>query len=415
MDILPITCYRPRPELAQEFSAPPYDVFNRKQAASYVAEHPSSFLAIDRPETGFEAGHDPYAPDVYEHAASLVRDFAQKGIILRDDHPTLYLYRLSHDGHSQIGIVCACLVDDYLDGTIRRHEKTRADKERDRVEHIRALDAQTGPVFLTYEDSPAVDAIVSAASMGIPLFDFVDEDGTRHSVWRIAREIAVEALALAFSSVSCAYIADGHHRAAAAAALCQELRERDRAAGTYTPGMPYESFLAIIFPEGQLNVLAYDRVVTDTNGLDEDGLLRALEEQGFVVGEAQDSPVQPTELGHMGIYAFGSWRELRFSEQRPDAQTDPVGSLDVSIAQDRILGPILSIDDPRTSKRIAFVSEAAGMDELERRAGTDGVALALYPTTIAELMRVADAGLLMPPKSTWFAPKPRSGLFLRRI
>ncbi len=412
MRVEPISCYRPRPEKAAEFASLPYDVFDRGQARAYVEAHPGSFLAIDRPETAFAPEQDMYAPEVYAKAAELIRQAAQDGTILKDETPCYYIYRLEQDGRAQTGVVCACAVEEYLNGTIKRHENTRRDKERDRIEHIRATGAQTGPIFLTYRDEYALDVLVGLASTAQPLYDFTDEEGVRQTVWRVARESAVEAIRETFSLVPCAYIADGHHRAASAVAVSKERRE---AAGPDAPEAPFDLFLAVLFPSSQLSVLAYNRVVADSNGLDEQGLVDALEAAGFAVGEAQAEPIEPTSRGTFGMFFEGAWRRLAFEARDQLPKDDPVAALDASILQERVLAPILGIDDPREDPRITFVGGIAGTSELERRAGDEGVAFSLYPTSVDELMAVSDAGLLMPPKSTWFEPKLRSGLFIRRI
>ncbi|MBP3885042.1 MAG: DUF1015 domain-containing protein [Olsenella sp.] len=412
MRVEPISCYRPRPEKAAEFAALPYDVFDREQARAYVKAHPGSFLAIDRPETAFSPEQDMYAPEVYAKAAELIRRAAQDGTILKDDTPCYYIYRLEQDGRSQTGVVCACAVEEYANGTIKRHENTRRDKERDRIEHIRATGAQTGPIFLTYRDEYALDVLVGLASTAQALYDFTDDEGVRQTVWRIARESAVEAIRAAFSLVPCAYIADGHHRAASAVAVSRERRE---AAGPDAPEAPFDLFLAVLFPSSQLRVLAYNRVVADSNGLDGQGLVDALEAAGFSVGAAQAEPIEPASRRSFGMFFKGTWRTLTFVSSEDLPKNDPVAALDASILQERVLAPILGIGDPREDPRISFVGGIAGTDELERRAADGGIAFSLFPTSVDELMAVSDAGLLMPPKSTWFEPKLRSGLFIRRI
>lgn len=408
----PITCYRPRPERAREFAAPPYDVFDDAGAAAYVSEHPRSFLAIDRPETAFEPGHDPYADEVYAKAHDLLAARVADGTLLRDGTPCYYLYRLREDGREQTGIVAACSVDDYTNGVIARHEHTRPDKEADRVRHIEATGCQTGPVLLAYRDNPVLEALVQAAKTAEPLYDFRDEQGVRQSVWRIARPAAVESLRLMLEHVDRAYIADGHHRAAAAARVCQRMRTDER--GRHTGAEAYNYLLCVLFPASQLTVLPYHRVVADTAGLDEAGLVAALEAAGLAVGDRQEGAVVPTARGTFGMYAFGAWRELSVPGDAP-APGDPVGRLDVSVLQERALAGVLGVDDPRTDPRVSFVGGSAETAELERAAGSRGVAFTLYPTSVDDLMAVADAGLVMPPKSTWFEPKLSSGLFIRRI
>lgn len=412
----PIRCFRPAPDRAASFASLPYDVFDRAQAASYVRAHPGSFLAIDRPETSFPPDHDMYAPDVYAKAAELLRKAAGDGTLLRDDTPCYYVYRLEQDGRSQTGVVCACSVDEYLDGTIRRHENTRPEKEQDRVEHIRATGAQTGPIFLTYRDNFAIDTLVGLASAAEPLYDFTDEYGVRQSVWRVARPAAVEALQATFATVEHAYIADGHHRAASAVRVSQELRAQAAERGEATGDAPYDGFLAVLFPASQLKVMAYNRVVTDARGMDADELCRRIAEAGFEVGPAQEAPVLPSARHEFGLHLVDGWHAMSLSpEATATLGDDPVATLDVSILQDRVLAPVLGIDDPRTDPRIRFVGGIEGPEALESLAGEKGVAFRLYPTSVDELMAVSDAGLLMPPKSTWFEPKLRSGLFIRKI
>lgn len=408
MRVMPITCFRPTPERAGDFSAPPYDVFDDAQARAYVAEHPDSFMAIDRPETAFGPEQDPYAPEVYQHALELLRERVQDQTLLREESECLFVYRMSVDGHDQTGILAAVAVDDYLEGAALRHEQVREEKVADRKRHMETVGAQTSPSLLIYPDDPTIDMLVGLACSATPLYDFTDEDGVRHTVWRLAREAAVEALCATFGQVPRSYVADGHHRAAASARICQEAREAGKSAGAS------ESFLAILYPASAMRVLAYNRVVSDAAGMSEDELVEAIRAAGVEVGPAQKEAFEPAEEGTVSMYAFGSWRALRFLDV-PAADDDPTAALDVSLLQRRVLAPVLGIEDPTADKRIRFVSGAEGTQALERLAGTEGVAFFMYPTSVEALMRVSDAGLLMPPKSTWFAPKPRSGLFLRKI
>ncbi|MCI1664921.1 MAG: DUF1015 family protein [Atopobiaceae bacterium] len=421
MRVEPFACLRPTPERAAEVAAPPYDVFDREEAAAYVAAHPRSFLAIDRPETLFPADQDMYAPEVYANARKTLDSWVGDGTYLRDPSHSYYLYRLeatSPDGttHSQMGVVACCSVDDYVDGTIKRHESTRADKEADRIRHIDALDAQTGPIFLAYRDSMALDMIIGAASTGEPLYDMTDEEGVRSTVWRVSRPDAVEAIRGCFEHVPCAYIADGHHRAASAVHESLARREAAGVAEDDPHVAAYDTFLSVLFPASQLMCLPYNRVVSDRNGLTAEGLLSALGAAGLTATPS-DHAVEPSEKGTFGMFADGRWWTLSCDDalRSAAAAAGPVGSLDASVLQDHVLGPILDIEDPRTDPRISFVGGIRGTSELERRAGADGVAFSLAATTVDELMAVADAGLLMPPKSTWFEPKLRSGLFIHRI
>lgn len=455
MRALPFPCIRPVPEHAAEVAALPYDVFDRAEAAAYVADHPLSFLNIDRPETQFAPEQDMYAPEVYERGAALLRERIEDGTLVEDRNLSYYIYELSWEGRTQTGIVAVCSVDEYEQGVIKRHELTREEKERDRIEHIGALGCQTGPIFLAYRDQPVLDMIVGAAKTSTPLYAFTDDDGVRQTVWEVVRRDAVDALHAMLGQIPCAYIADGHHRAASAVRVAQRMREEARAAGTYTGKEPFNYFLSVLFPASQLTILPYNRVVADRNGLSTYELLEVLHGAGFGIVESP-VPVEPRERGVFGMYTDGTWYELRADQ--PDARayaestgggtdgeasevrvadasealvgdapssgdsdafacaaSSPVDDLDVSILQTCILAPIFGIDDPRTDERITFVGGIRGTEELERRAGAEGVAFTLCATGIDQLLAVADAGLVMPPKSTWFEPKLRSGLFIHRI
>lgn len=416
MRVLPFPCIRPVPEHAAEVAALPYDVFDRAEAADYVQERPLSFLNIDRPETQFPADQDMYAPEVYARAASLLAERLEDGTYIRDDNRSYYIYELQMNGRAQTGIVGICSVDEYEDGTIKRHELTREDKERDRIAHIRALGAQTGPIFLTYRDQPVLDIIIGAAKGGAPLYDFTDDEGVRQTVWEVARPEAVEAIHAMFQQVPCAYIADGHHRTASAVKVAQAMREEARQAGTLTGKEPFNFFLSVLFPANQLTILPYNRVVADRAGMDAAELLDRIRAAGFTVAPS-DEPVAPEQAGEVGLYTDGNWWRLTLGETLAQevSQADPVSALDVSVLQQHVLSPILGIGDVRTDPRISFVGGIRGLDELERRAGSEGVAFSMHATSIDQLLAVADAGLLMPPKSTWFEPKLRSGLFIHRI
>ena len=402
-------CLRPVPERAKSFAALPYDVYTTEEAAAFVATHPTSFLAIDRAETSFEPGHDLYAPDVYERASELIQERAQDGTLMEDTDPSYYLYQLDDGIRCETGIVAACSVDEYDDGTIRRHELTRADKELDRINHISVTGCQTGPIFLTYRDNADVAACMDAAMASEPIYDFTSEEGVHQRVWRVSGD-AAERLKAALLEVPRAYIADGHHRAASAARVCGMMREKDPA---HTGTEAYNYLLAVLFPASCLSILPYNRLVFDTNGYDEKGLVEALEAAGFEVGPRQAEAIVPEKPYTFGMFAFGAWRELSLEEA--PAADDPVSVLDVSVLQNRVLAPILGIEDPRTSERIRFVGGIVSAEELAAKAGMTGVAFELYPTTMDQLMDVADANMLMPPKSTWFEPKLRSGLFIREI
>ena len=438
MRALPFPCIRPVPEHAAEVAALPYDVFSRAEAAAHVADRPLSFLNIDRPETQFGPEQDMYAPEVYARGAELLRERVEDGTLIEDRNLSYYIYRLAWEGHAQTGIACVCAIDEFESGVIKRHELTREDKELDRVEHIRALGCQTGPIFLTYRDQPVLDMIVGAAMTSTPLYDFADETGVRQTVWEVVRHDAVDALRAMLGQIPCAYIADGHHRAASAVRVARRMREEAQAAGTYTGKEPFNYVLSVLFPANQLTILPYNRVVSDRNGLDVHELLQALSDAGFGIVQAE-GPVEPSEHGMFGMYADGIWYELRAADPGttgPNAgepgtvdlgtactsagesgtvDLGVVDSLDASILQDRVLSPILGIEDPRTDERISFIGGIRGTEELERKAGCEGVAFTMRATDIDQLLAVADAGEVMPPKSTWFEPKLRSGLFIHRI
>lgn len=416
MRVLPFPAIRPVPERAAEVAALPYDVFDRAEAAAYVADRPRSFLNIDRPETQFPPDQDMYAPEVYERGAELLSSWIDEGVLTRDPLMSYYLYELTLDGRTQTGLVGICSIDEYEDGTIKRHELTREEKERDRIEHISALGAQTGPIFLTYRDEPVLRIIIDAAKIGSPIYDFTDDEGVRQRVWEVHRKDSVEAIHAMFERIPCAYIADGHHRAASAVKVGARMREEARAAGTYTGKEPFNFFLSVLFPASELTILPYNRVVSDRAGMGVDELMERVAGAGFEV-EPAAGPVEPAEPGTFGLFTDGRWWSLSATEgtRRAAEEAGPVAALDVSVLQDRLLGPVLGIGDARTDPRIGFVGGIRGTAELERRAGADGVAFSLHATGIDQLLDVADAGLLMPPKSTWFEPKLRSGLFIHRI
>ena len=414
MNVLPFPCTRPVPEAAAEVAALPYDVFDRAEAAAYVRDRPRSFLNIDRPETQFPPEQDMYAPEVYARAAELLHERIADHTLFADPARSYYLYELVWQG--QTGLVGVCPIDEYENGTIKRHELTRSEKERDRIEHMRALGYQTGPIFLTYRDQPVLDVIIGAAKAATPLYHFTDDEGVTQTVWEIKRPDAVEAIHAMFQQVPCAYIADGHHRAASAVKVGQALREEAKAAGTYTGKEPFNFFLSVLFPASQLTILPYNRVVTDRMGMSADELVERVAAAGFDVEPAEVAAL-PAHHGELGLFTDGHWWRLTQSAALAAelAEADPVASLDTSVLQSRILEPLLGIGDVREDPRIDFVGGIRGTDELEERAGSEGVAFTLHATSIDELLAVADAGLLMPPKSTWFEPKLRSGLFMHRI
>ncbi len=408
--VKPFICIRPAKEHAAEVAALPYDVYNRKEACAAVKGNPLSFLNIDRAETQFSDDVDTYADCVYEKARELLDSQIADGIYVTDAGDHYYLYELTMDGRSQTGIVACCSIDDYVNGVIKKHENTREEKELDRIRHVDTVNAQTGPIFLAYRQNTALKEIVAEEKTKPALYDFVSDDGIRHRVWRIDGADRTDAIEAAFAAIPSTYIADGHHRAASAVKV--GLKRRTKHPG-YTGEEPFNYFLSVLFPDEELMILPYNRVVRDLNGMSTKQFFEKLKEK-FELEEIGKEPYAPVQKGTFGMYLGGTWYALKILPQYRSA--DPVKGLDVSILQDHLLAPVLGIGDPRTDKRIDFIGGIRGLKELERRVGEDmEVAFSMYPTSIEELLSVADAGLLMPPKSTWFEPKLRSGLFIHRL
>ena len=409
-EIRPFRCIRPSKEVASAVAALPYDVYDRKEAKEIVKKNPLSFLAVDRAETQFEDGKNPYAPEVYEQAARILKRWQQEGILTEDESPFYYLYELVMEGRAQTGIVACASVDDYSSGVIARHENTREEKEQDRIRHVDVTNAHTGPIFLAYRSQEELNGLVALEKKKTPLYDFISEDGICHRVWKIEDPQKAEEIHRIFSGIPRVYIADGHHRAASAVKVAAMRREANP---SWTGNEEFNYFLSVLFPDDQLMIMPYNRVVQDLNGLTREEFLKKTERY-FVVTERGRKAFSPEQKGQVGMYLDGSWYQL---DARPEICTDdPVKGLDVSILQDRILGPLLGIGDPRTDSRIRFVGGIRGLSELERLVDSGAaVAFSMYPTSIRELFEVADAGLLMPPKSTWFEPKLRSGLFIHRL
>lgn len=408
--VKPFICIRPAKEHAAEVAALPYDVYNRKEACAAVKGNPLSFLNIDRAETQFSDDVDTYADCVYEKARELLDSQIADGIYVTDAGDHYYLYELTMDGRSQTGIVACCSIDDYVNGVIKKHENTREEKELDRIRHVDTVNAQTGPIFLAYRQNIALKEIVAEEKTKPALYDFVSDDGIRHRVWRIDGADRTDAIEAAFAAIPSTYIADGHHRAASAVKV--GLKRRTKHPG-YTGEEPFNYFLSVLFPDEELMILPYNRVVRDLNGMSTEQFFEKLKEK-FELEEIGKEPYAPVQKGTFGMYLDGTWYALKILPQYRSA--DPVKGLDVSILQDHLLALVLGIGDPRTDKRIDFIGGIRGLKELERRVGEDmEVAFSMYPTSIEELLSVADAGLLMPPKSTWFEPKLRSGLFIHRL
>jgi uncharacterized protein (DUF1015 family) len=406
--IRPFNALRPQAERAPQVAAVPYDVVNTEEARSLASGNPWSFLHVSRPEIDLPDGTPIYSDEVYAKAVTNFEKLRKECPLEVEETPSLYLYRLIMDDHEQLGVVACCSVDEYDHDIIRKHERTRRDKEDDRTRHIMVLRAQTGPVFLTYRVRPEINSLIAEALDGNPpLYDFVANDDIRHTIWRVP---TYAPLVEAFAGVPYFYIADGHHRAASASRACAELKEQGF---SFIGNEEYNFFQCVLFPDDQLQILPYNRIVRDLNGLSQEEFLTRVEE-GFSVTE--NAGPRPSERGRWSMYLDGRWYGLAL---RRDAEkpTGVVESLDVSILQERLLDPILGIKDVRTDKRIDFVGGIRGPDELEKlvNEGNAAVAFALYPTTIEELLRVSDAGEIMPPKSTWFEPKLRDGLLSHQI
>ena len=408
--VKPFKAYRPCEGLEARVAALPYDVYNREEAKEAVAREPLSFLGIDRAETAFSDDVDMYADCVYLKARQLLEERIREGVFVQDEKPCYYIYELTMDGRSQTGIVGCASVDEYLNNTIKKHENTREEKELDRIRHVDVTDMQTGPIFLAYHASDRIEAVIAAVKESSAEADFVSEDGVRHRVWVIDRTEDIEEISEAFAAVSSIYIADGHHRCASAVKVALKRREQHP---EYTGSEPFNYFLSVLFADNELKIMDYNRLILDWNGQDHDSLLAYVRQKCEVEGPFSE-PVCPKHKGQFGMYDAAGWYRLTL---RPEyCSEDAVEGLDVSLLQREILKPLFSIADPKTDPRIDFVGGIRGLAELERRVHEDAkVAFSMYPTSIRELFAVADQGKLMPPKSTWFEPKLRSGLFLHNL
>ena len=407
--IKPFECVRPNEKDAARVAALPYDVYNRQEAVCEVKREPLSFLKIDRAETQFDDSTDTYAPEVYAKAKELFEEALADKIFITDTDKTYYIYALTMDKRTQTGIVACASIDDYLNNVIKKHENTRADKEVDRITHVDTLSAQTGPIFLAYRADSVINDAVKKTKENKALYDFISPDGIRPQVWKMTEITLVENVRKAFEGIDSVYIADGHHRAASAVKV--GLKRRQENPG-YTGNEEFNYFLSVLFPDEELMILPYNRVVKDLNGYTQEEFLNKIKEK-FDIAES-DKQVSPDKKGTFGMYLGGKWYKL--TAHKDIMSDDPVDGLDVAVLQDNLLAPVLGIGDPKTDKRIDFVGGIRGLSELEKRCKEDCVvAFSMYATSIAELFAVADAGKLMPPKSTWFEPKLRSGLFIHRI
>ncbi len=408
--ILPFDAVRPAEQVAHRVAALPYDVYNRAEAKAAAAKDALSFLNIDRPETQFADEQDMYADEVYAKAARMLAEEMADGTFVTEGMRCYYVYELIMDGRHQTGITACASIDDYLNNVIKKHENTREEKEQDRIRHVDTCSAQTGPIFLAYRSSEKIAAVVRAVKQQEKLYGFTSEDGITHNVWRIADAEQIAAVREGFAAVESIYIADGHHRAASAVKVGLKRRAEHP---DYDGTEEFNYFLSVLFPEEELMIMPYNRVVKDLNGQTAAEFIERVSES-FAV-EAVDAAYAPERKGCVGMYLEGQWYRLTAKSEVLRAD-DPVEALDVALLQRELLTPVLGIGDPRVDKRIDFVGGIRGLKELERRVSEDmTVAFSMYPTSIQELFAVSDAGLLMPPKSTWFEPKLRSGLFIHKI
>ncbi|XHC26084.1 MAG: DUF1015 domain-containing protein [Phycisphaerales bacterium] len=412
----PFHALRPTPELASEVASVPYDVCDREEAVKLAEGKPRSFLHVVRPDIDLPADCDPYADEIYETAKKNFQKLIEDEILIREGEPSLYLYRqemtlapeLGGRVLAQTGVVGCCHIDDYNTNVIKKHEKTRQDKEDDRTRHVLTLNANAGPVFLLHKNEASIQAMIDAGVKEEPLYDFTAVDGVRHTVWRIEDP---EPYVQAYRNLKAAYVADGHHRSASAA---RAGAERRKANPNHTGNEEYNWFLSVLFPADELNILPYNRYVKDLNGLTAEQLINKI---SAIAQVEKDIDPQPRTTGCFGMYVDGQWYSITLPAQSiPSAADDPIGNLDYVLLYDRVLAPILGIGDIRTDKRIDFVGGIRGTKELERRVNQGGgVAFAMHPVTIKQLTAVSDAGEIMPPKSTWFEPKLRSGLLVHTL
>ncbi|MCR5418160.1 MAG: DUF1015 family protein [Lachnospiraceae bacterium] len=409
--VKPFRAVRPKKGMEEKIAALPYDVYNRKEACEVVKNNPLSFLAIDRAETSFDDSVDTYADEVYAKASSLYEARKNEGSFVQEDKSIFYLYELVMNGHKQTGIVGCASVDDYNSGVIKKHENTRAEKEKDRIRHVDALSAQTGPIFLAHRRNEELEAVKESVRKTQPLYDFTSEDGITHRVWKIEEATANEKIEAIYDATNAIYIADGHHRCASAVRVSQMRRDANPA---FTGKEEFNFFLSVLFSEDELRIFDYNRVVKDLNGLSADEFKEKIGECFTVEKCPGSEPFRPGAKGEFGMYLEEEWYKLTIKDEYKS--DDAVSGLDVSLLQDHLLAPVLGIQDPKTDARIDFVGGIRGLKELEKRCHADcKVAFSMYPTSMGELFAVADAGRLMPPKSTWFEPKLRSGLLIHDI
>ena len=410
--IRPFKAYRPVKEYVKDIAALPYDVMSSKEAREIVKNNKYSFLRVDRAEVNLAESVGEYDKVVYDTANQVLENMIEKGLYIQEKTPAIYIYQQIMDGRGQKGIVCCTSVDDYINNIIKKHERTRLLKEIDRVNHLDICNANTGPIFLTYRNNDEISSIVEEWSKKVPVYDFISEDGNGHRVWIIDDNIIIEKLVKLFRSIKYLYIADGHHRSASAVKVALNRRKR---LGKYTGDEEFNYFLSIIYPDTELKVFDYNRTVKDLNGLSEEEFFSKVKESFYLYKSEGNKPVTPKNKHEFGMYMNKQWFILRAKDGSFD-ESNSIDSLDVSILQNNLLNPILGISDPTKSERIEFIGGIRGLKELENRADTDmKVSFSMYATTIDDIMNVADDGKTMPPKSTWFEPKPRSGIFIHKF
>ncbi len=404
----PFKAFRPKPELASEVASKPYDVLNSQEAREEVKGHPYSFLHVGKPEIDLDPSINPYDPAVYQKGKENLQKLIDDNILVEDSEPHLYVYAQTMNGKTQYGLVGCASVDDYSHDVIKKHEKTRKDKEEDRCNHVRVTNAHSGPIFLTYRDNDDINSLIAEIVKAAPENDHVALDGIRHQSWVIKDQNVAKNISDRLAKVDYFYVADGHHRSAAAAIVGSE---RQQSNPNHKGDEEYNFFLAVLFPASHLYIMDYNRLVKDLNGLTAEDFFAKLNENFEV--KKTDGNCKPAKKGDIGLYFANQWYCMTAKPHLLDI-SDPVERLDVAILQNKVLAPLLGVDDPRTSKRVDFVGGIRGLGELEKRvnSGEMQVAFAMYPTSVEELMSIADAGQIMPPKSTWFEPKLRDGLFV---
>ena len=403
--VQPFRGLRPVLDKAKDVVAPPYDVLNTAEARERVKGHPLSFLHISKPEIDLAEGTDPYAPEVYAKGAENLQKLIDDKVLMRDEKACYYVYRLVMGTHQQTGLVVSASVADYDTNRIRKHEYTRPDKEDDRVRQIDALNAQTGPVFLTYRNNKVVESIINKVAQTKATYDLIADDGVKHTIWLVSEDDDINTLTSTFDAMECLYIADGHHRSASASRIAASRNEGKSDKGNAA----HDYFLSVIFPDNQMQILDYNRVIKDLNGLSKDELIEKIKDSFSI--EPVDELYKPQTSTEFSMYLKGQWYKLQANADLIP-ENDPVGALDISLLQNNLIEPLLGVSDPRRDKRIDFVGGIRGLEELEKRvdSGEMEIAFAIYPTSLSQLMDVADANEVMPPKSTWFEPKLADGL-----